>query len=99
MEGLVGKSGWDHVFASSVQRLGTEKVQQRDVHEVLVEKIYSGVAVVWIDDKWRARVTPQDFEGPVSFMKKDSKFKARGTLYHSGDKLCFRVREVVELLS
>jgi Fanconi anemia group M protein len=99
MEGLVGKSGWDHVFASSVQRLGTEKVRQRDVHEVLVEKIYSGVAVVWIDDKWRARVTPQDFEGPVSFMKKDSKFKARGTLYHSGDKLCFRVREVVELLS
>ncbi len=99
MEGLVEKPSWDHVFASSVQKPRTDGFQKRDVYEVLVEKIYPGVAVVWINEKWRARLTPQDFEGPVSLMKKDSKFKARGTLYREEGKLCLRVREVMEILS
>jgi Fanconi anemia group M protein len=72
---------------------------ERDVYEVMVEKIYPGSAVVLINDKWRARMTPQDFEGPAGMMKKDARFKARGTLYRNEDTLCFRVRQVTQVLS
>jgi Fanconi anemia group M protein len=72
---------------------------ERDVYEVTVEKIYPGSAVVLINGRWRARMTSQDFEGPAGMIKKDAKFKARGTLYRDGSTLCFTVRQVTQVLS
>lgn len=98
--GQIGKVGWDRI--ATVASLPTPKsvdIAEKDVYEVVVEKIYPGKAVVLINDKWRARITPQDFEGPPTIIKKDARFKARGTLYHDGDTLCFRVREVTQILS
>jgi len=65
----------------------------------MVEKIYPSSTVVLINDKWRARMTPQDFEGPTGVIKKEARFRAVGTLYRDGNTLCFRVRQVTQILS
>ncbi|WP_455364665.1 helicase-related protein [[Eubacterium] cellulosolvens] len=98
-EGLVNKPRRDRVAPSTAHKPISHTTYQKDIYEVEVEKIYPGVAVVWIDDKWRARITPHNFEGPANLMKKNSRFKARGTLYHEDGKLCFKVKNVVELLT
>jgi Fanconi anemia group M protein len=98
--GEIGKIGWDRIVAAtSVRTPEAPALQEKDLYEVAVEKIYPGSAVVLINDKWRARMTPQDFEGPSGTIKKDARFKARGTLYREGNTLCFRVRQVTQLLS
>lgn len=73
------------------------------VHEILVEKVYPGRAVVWVDDKWRARMEVWNFEGPESLVKKSARFLARAELYHEGTSgndriLCVRVDEIVQVL-
>jgi len=98
--GQIGKIGWDRMVpVVSVSTPETRDGSERNVYEVMVEKIYPGSAVVLINDKWRARMTPQDFEGPAGMMKKDASFKAKGTLYRDGNTLCFRVRHVTQILS
>lgn len=72
---------------------------ERDVYELTVEKIYPGSAVVLINAKWRARLAHEDFEGPPSLVKKNTRFKARGILYRDKGTLCFRVQEVTQILS
>ena len=96
--GKIGKIGWDRV--ATIESMRVQKsvsTIERDAYEIIVEKIYPGKAVVLINDRWRARITAQDFEGPTNIIKKDARFRARGTLYHDGDTLCFRVREVIQL--
>jgi len=96
--GQVGKVGWDRI--ATVASMPTPKsigTPERDAYEIMVEKIYPGKAVVLINDRWRARITPQDFEGPANVIKKDARFRARGTLYHDGNTLCFRIKEVIQI--
>lgn len=98
--GQIGKVGWDRVVtAGSVPALEEPAMPERDVYEVTVEKIYPGSAVVLVNGKWRARMTAQDFEGPTGMIKRETRFKARGTLYRDGSTLCFRVRQVTQILS
>ena len=98
--GQIGKIGWDRIVpATSVSTPQTRDGSERDVYEVMVEKIYPGSAVVLINGKWRARMTPQDFEGPTGIIKKDARFKATGSLYRDGNTLCLRVRQVTQILS
>jgi len=92
--GQLQRIGWDRIAT-----VPSKPTPEKDMYDILVEKIYPGKAVVLINDKWRARITPQDFEGPSNIFKKDARFKARGIFYHDGDTLCFRVREVIQLLS
>jgi len=68
------------------------------VYEVEVEKIYPGSAVVLVDGKWRARLEPGDYEGPISLIKKNSRFKAVATLYRMNGVLHIRIRDVVQKL-
>jgi Fanconi anemia group M protein len=97
--GQVGRIGWDRIVtAASVPTPEKPVTAERDMYEVMVEKIYPGSAVVLINNKWRAKMTPQDFEGPASMIKKDARFKARGTLYRNENTLCFRVRQVTQVL-
>jgi len=96
--GMIAKLGWDRVtaMASMVKdREGTGN----NTYEVDVEKVYPGKAVAWINSRWRARITPQDFNGPPNLIKKNVRFRARGTLYHEGETLCFKVSEVLEVLT
>jgi Fanconi anemia group M protein len=98
--GQLGRVGWDRVVATvSVQTRQTAGIPERDVYEVIVEKIYPGNAVVLINDKWRARLAHEDFEGPAGLVKKNAKFKARGILYRDKGTLCFRVQEVTQILT
>ncbi len=95
----VTKDDWDHMVVSSKTSISKGMDGSlKEVYEISVEKIYPGRAVVWVNDKWRARVMSYDFEGPESVMKKNSRFKARGTLYRDDGTLCLRISEVIELI-
>lgn len=60
-----------------------------------VEKIVPGHAVVWIDGKWRAKLLPENYEGPRELIKKGSTFDALCSLYDEAGILCVNVRRVV----
>ena len=64
--------------------------------DIEVEKVLQGLAVVWVDDKWRARLGAEDYDGPRDLIRKGSRFKALCTLYHDRGTLCVRVRQVVQ---
>ena len=51
-----------------------------------------------VNDKFRARLTPEEYNGPKALIKKNSRFKATADLYRLGGTLCIRVKEVVEIL-
>jgi len=67
-------------------------------YEVTIEKIYPGSAVVMVDDKWRARLIPADYNGPRNLIKKNSKFRVSAQLYRVEGTLNIRVKEVTEIL-
>jgi ERCC4-related helicase len=91
------KLGWDRV--ASVASMSTQKEkEEKDVYEVEIEKVLPGKAVCIINKKWRARLIPEEYEGPPNLIKKNMRFKARGTLYHEGKTLCIQVRRVTEIL-
>jgi len=96
--GMIIRLGWDRVVPATAaptrRRMSTKDGE--GVFDVLIEKVYPGRAVAWINDRWRARILPEDFEGPVNLLKKDSRFRAYGTLYRLDGVLCFRVREIVD---
>jgi ERCC4-related helicase len=91
------KLGWDRI--ASVASIPTQKEkEEKDVYEVEIEKVLPRKAVCIINKKWRARLIPQEYEGPPNLIKKNMRFKARGTLYHEGKTLCIQVRKVTEIL-
>ena len=92
-EGLVIEIGRSRYAASSASKTASGRT-----YEITVEKIYQNVAVVIVNDKWRARLTPEEYNGPRALIKKNSRFKATADLYKMGGTLCIRVNEVVEKL-
>jgi ERCC4-related helicase len=97
--GHIMRLGWDCVASikfASKQGNSLSK-NEKDVFKIIVETVYPGKAIVWINDRWRARILPEDFEGPPSLLKKDSTFTAHGNLYRDNGILCFRVTEILEL--
>ena len=93
-EGLVTEKGQGRYAVASAVKSAGEKT-----YDVAVEKIYPNVAVVIVNDKWRARLTPEDYTGPKALIKKNSRFKATADLYKMGGTLCIRVNEVVQILN
>lgn len=67
-------------------------------YEVLIEKIYPNSALVVVDNKWKAKLIPDDYNGPRSLIKKNSKFRALAKLYNLEGTLNIRVKEVTEIL-
>ncbi|HVC27800.1 MAG TPA: DEAD/DEAH box helicase [Nitrososphaerales archaeon] len=63
--------------------------------EIEIEKLVSGHAVAWIDGKWRAKLLPENYEGPRELIKKGSRFEALCSLYDESGVLCVTVRQVV----
>ena len=93
-EGLVTEKGQGRYAVASAVKSAGEKT-----YDVAVEKIYPNVAVVIVNDKWRARLTPEDYTGPKALIKKNSRFKATADLYKMDGTLCIRVNEVVQILN
>ncbi|MFH0897040.1 MAG: DEAD/DEAH box helicase [Candidatus Bathyarchaeota archaeon] len=91
-EGLVTQIGLERYATSS-----PVKALPGETYEVTVEKIYTGIAVVRVDEKWRARLTPEEFNGPRNLIKKNSTFTAVGELYKMNGVLCLRVKNVTQI--
>jgi len=64
-------------------------------YDVYVEKIIHGMALVTVDGKWHARLNHYDYEGPRELLRKGSKFKAVGELYHDEGVFSLRVKQIV----
>ncbi|NHV97036.1 MAG: DEAD/DEAH box helicase [Thaumarchaeota archaeon] len=64
--------------------------------KITVEKILPNQAVVWIDDKWRARLLPENYNGPHQLIKRGSTFQALCELYKDSGTLHIKVRQVVK---
>ena len=71
------------------------KIVQGEIHNIYIEKILSGITLVMIDGKWRARLSHYDYEGPRHLLKKGTEFKAVSELYHDGKTFCVRIKQVV----
>ncbi len=93
-EGLVTVKSRGRYAAAS-----TEKSTGEKTYDLIVDKIYPNVAVVIVDEKWRARLTPEDYTGPKALIKKNSRFKATADLYKMGGTLCIRVNDVIKILN
>jgi DNA-binding IscR family transcriptional regulator len=92
-EGLVTEKDEGRYTVASAARSADEKT-----YDVTVEKIYPNGAVVTVNDKWRARLTPEEYNGPRALIKKNSRFRATADLYKIAGTLCIRINEVVEIL-
>jgi Fanconi anemia group M protein len=92
-EGLVTEKDESRYAVASAARSADEKT-----YEVTVEKIYPNGAVVAVNDKWKARLTPEEYNGPRALIKKNSRFRATADLYMMAGTLCIRINEVVEIL-
>jgi len=69
-----------------------------NTYEVTIEKIYPGSAVVLINNKWRARLIHEEYNGPRNLIKKNSRFRAKAELYRLKGTLCISVDEVTAIL-
>ncbi|MGQ9543735.1 MAG: helicase-related protein [Candidatus Bathyarchaeia archaeon] len=96
--GQILRLGWDRVASVTATpvRKRVQGKSEGEVFNILIEKVYPGRAVAWVNDRWRARILPEDFEGPINLLKKDSRFKAYGSLYRLDGILCFRVRGIAD---
>ncbi|KXA96324.1 hypothetical protein AKJ37_05535 [candidate division MSBL1 archaeon SCGC-AAA259I09] len=66
-----------------------------EVHEFFIEKVRRGNANVKVDGKWRAVLTPEDYEGPRNLIKKGKRFKGAADLYHEDGKFRAWIKDVV----
>ena len=71
------------------------KIVHGEIHNIYIEKILSGITLVMIDGKWRARLSHYDYEGPRHLLKKGTEFKAVSELYRDGKTFCVRIKQVV----
>jgi Fanconi anemia group M protein len=67
-------------------------------YEIAIEKIYPNSALVVVDNTWKAKLSPVNYNGPRSLIKKNSKFRALAQLYKLEGTLNIRVKEVIEIL-
>ena len=72
-----------------------KNISSTSIMDIEIEKVMAGQAIVWINGKWRARLLPENYNGPKELIKKSSCFKAQCELYHDSGVLCVKVRQVV----
>lgn len=83
---------WDRVARPYA---GGDKLGREGVYDVVVERVYHGGATLWVNDKFRARLTPEDFSASPALLKKNRRFRVKGKLYRSNGVLCIRVEDVL----
>jgi Fanconi anemia group M protein len=72
---------------------------QGETFNVKIEKILPGSAIVLVNDKWRARLSPEDYGGPRSLIKKNKKLRVTANLYRIAGTLCIRIKSVKQILN
>lgn len=68
-----------------------------EIMDIEIERVMAGRAIVLVDGKWRARLIPENYDGPRNLMRKGSRFKALCELYHDSGVLYAKVRQVVKV--
>jgi len=97
--GLMIKEGWvtEPVRGRYAPTSAVKSVGKR-TYEIRVENVDHGSAVVLVDDKWRARLDHQEYDGPRNLIKKNAWFRATAKLYKHAGTLCIRINGVTEIL-
>ena len=72
-----------------------KKVVGGKIYNIYVKKIVQGKALVIIDEKWHARLSYYDYEGPRGLLKRGSQFNAVGELYHGDGVLNIRIKQIM----
>jgi Fanconi anemia group M protein len=67
-------------------------------YEIEVEKVQVGNAVVLINDSWRAKLIPEDYQGPRQLIKKHARFRAIADFNRIDGVLYIRIKDVVQIL-
>jgi ERCC4-related helicase len=62
--------------------------------KIRIESIFQGHCIVNIDDRWMARLSSYDYDGPRHLIKKGKEFLALCKIYRQ-DRLCVRVLQVL----
>jgi Fanconi anemia group M protein len=68
-------------------------------YSVKIDKIFSNSAQVLVDNKWKAKLVPAEYNGPQSLIKKNAQFRALAQLYKLEGVLNIRVKAVTEIIS
>jgi hypothetical protein len=85
-------------IASVASMSPLKEEENKNLYEVEIEKILSGRAICIINNKWRARLIPEEYEGPPNLIRTNMRFKTKGRLYHEGKTLCIQVQRVTKIL-
>ncbi|KXA91527.1 hypothetical protein AKJ63_01385, partial [candidate division MSBL1 archaeon SCGC-AAA259D18] len=85
----------DRILSRGAARADGEAYPNDEVHDFFVEKVRKGAAVVKVDNKWRAVLSPEDYEGPRNLIKKGKRFEAVAELYNEDGKFRAWVKDVV----
>lgn len=79
--------------------VGGEKWPESKLHIFEVEKILPGMAILLVDEKWRAILTPESYEGPRDILRKGTRFRAAADLYKREGRLHARIWGVESVLN
>ena len=92
-KGVVNEGGLGRYLATSAVK------PEGKTYEITVEKIACGSADVIVDDTWKAKLIPEDYDGPRTLIKKRSRFRAVAKLYHVAGDLYIHVKKVTKILN
>lgn len=67
------------------------------LHTIEVKNIQQGYAIILVDDKWHATLTPWNYHGPRPLLKRHNVFRAAASLYREAGKLHVRIHGVAEV--
>jgi len=95
-EGLVKRVGERYYTSAALRSRPLAARVQGRIRTVEVEKVYSGFAVVVVDDRFRARLEPSTYNGPRELIRKGSRFRARVTVARIGGRTTLLVHDVVQ---
>ncbi len=70
-----------------------------ETFDIQIEKILSGSATVLVNNRWRARLSPENYNGPRSLIKKNKKLRVSADLFRISGTLCIRVKSVKQILN
>lgn len=74
-----------------------KKIPGARMMDVEIEKVMAGRAIVLINGKWRARLIPENYDGPRNLIRRNSRFKALCELYRDSGILYIKIRQVVKV--
>ncbi len=75
------------VFGGRIVPAGVTSGTKKASHFFEVDKILSGKAILLVDGKWRAVLTPDQYDGPRQLLRRGNSFKAIAKLYKLDGKL------------